>query len=311
MHQHTPWQEDSCAGELCFSQCYPFLSKIMPKVFSSSTKKLSKFTDPCETQRHSKKTIKDTENPPWRCFGSNISITCRYKPFLVNLFLSLQSKKIQNLIQNDHIEADPHANTPKGLVLFPGFERFEGVAFQYTVPLFGLSLAPHTFTKCIDPMRQMGVCILNYLEEYLVFALSDEFIPVKIHIFNEFSQELVFLSQRITFLVTIIDSTCMRAPVLPEYTLAIQQTFTPRMAMLLKRFQKMLDLMSSTSPALQLGLLYIGVWQHGCHVIKVSLPCSSTLVFWTNLGWYEQGMVVGIVGRWKVIFKDASKTGWV
>ncbi len=49
----------------------------------------------------------------------------------------------------------------------PGFLRFafEGVAYQYKVLPFGLSLAPCTFTQCMDvalsPLRQMGIRILN------------------------------------------------------------------------------------------------------------------------------------------------------
>ncbi|KAL0183542.1 hypothetical protein M9458_019238, partial [Cirrhinus mrigala] len=42
---------------------------------------------------------------------------------------------------------------------------FEGVAYQYTVLPFGLSLAPRTFTK--------GIRILNYLDDWLVLAQSE------------------------------------------------------------------------------------------------------------------------------------------
>ncbi len=54
---------------------------------------------------------------------------------------------------------------------------FEGVAYQYTVLLFGLSLAPRTFTRCMDaalsPLRQMGNRILNYLDDWLILAQSE------------------------------------------------------------------------------------------------------------------------------------------
>ncbi len=46
---------------------------------------------------------------------------------------------------------------------------FEGVAYQYKVLPFGLSLDPRTFTRCMDmalsPLRQMGIRILNYLDD--------------------------------------------------------------------------------------------------------------------------------------------------
>ncbi len=54
---------------------------------------------------------------------------------------------------------------------------FEGVAYQCTVLPFGLSLAPRTFTKCMDvtlsPLRQMRIRILNYLDDWLVLAQSE------------------------------------------------------------------------------------------------------------------------------------------
>ncbi len=46
-----------------------------------------------------------------------------------------------------------------------------------TVLPFGLSLAPHTLMKCMDvalsPLRQMGVRILNYRDDWLILAQSE------------------------------------------------------------------------------------------------------------------------------------------
>ncbi len=98
-------------------------------------------------------------------------------------------------VQDDYIETDPLAKMPRRLILFLGSERrllshpdsphhrpflrfaFKGVAYQYTVLPFGLSLAPRTFTMCMDkalsPLRQMRICIFNYLNDWLVLAQSD------------------------------------------------------------------------------------------------------------------------------------------
>lgn len=64
-----------------------------------------------------------------------------------------------------HIKIAPHHRP---------FLRFEGVAYQYTVLPFGMSLAQCTFTKCMDvalsSLRQKGVRILNYLDDWLILG---------------------------------------------------------------------------------------------------------------------------------------------
>ncbi len=53
---------------------------------------------------------------------------------------------------------------------------FEGRAYQYKVLPFGLSLSPRVFTKVAEadlvPLREQGVRILNYLDDWLILAQS-------------------------------------------------------------------------------------------------------------------------------------------
>ncbi|KAL0165985.1 hypothetical protein M9458_037829, partial [Cirrhinus mrigala] len=104
-----------------------------------------------------------------------------------------------------HIQIAPHHRR------FLRF-AFEGVAYQYTVLPFGLSLAPRTFTKCMDaallPLRQKGIRILNYLDDWLVLAQSEaelhlECLGLRVNL----SKSVLHPSQQISFLGAIFDST--------------------------------------------------------------------------------------------------------
>ncbi len=55
---------------------------------------------------------------------------------------------------------------------------FEGTAYKYLVLRFGLTLAPHTFTKCVEaalaPLQEKGICILAYLDYWAPVANTKE-----------------------------------------------------------------------------------------------------------------------------------------
>ncbi len=106
-----------------------------------------------------------------------------------------ESRPHETAVQDDHAEADPLTDSHRGLVLFSGPERrilshpdsppsqtileirLRGSGLPVHGPNFGLSLAPRTFTKCMDaalsPLRQMGIRILNYLDDWLILAQSE------------------------------------------------------------------------------------------------------------------------------------------
>ncbi len=166
-----------------------------------------------------------------------------------------ESRPHETAVQDDHAEADPLADSHRGLVLFSGSERcilshpdsphhrrflrfaFEGVAYQYTVLPFGLPLAPRTFTKCMDaalsPLRQMGIRILNYLDDWLILAQSEvELLSHRTLILSHlerlglrvnFAKSALSPSQWVSFLGTVLDSARMRAVIAPERALAIQK----------------------------------------------------------------------------------------
>ncbi len=181
---------------------------------------------------------------------------------------------------------------PRGLVHAAGSERrvhshpgcphhrrflrfaFEGVAYQYKVLPFGLSLAPRTSTQCMDaalsPLRQMGIRILNYLDNWLILAQSQAVLTshktLLLSHFDclglrvNFAKSILSPSQRVLFLGTVIDSVQMTATVSVVRAMTIQRhtaSFKQGNVRPLKDFQRMLGLMAAASPVLQLGLLHM------------------------------------------------------
>ncbi len=164
-----------------------------------------------------------------------------------------------------HIQVAPH---PRRFLRF----TFKGVANQYKVLPFDLSLTLRTFTQCMDaalaPLRQMGIRILNYLDGWLILAQSEAVstshktlllshlccLGLRVNL----AKSKLSPSQRVSFLGTVIDSVQMTATVSAERPTMIQHhaaSFKEGTACPLKAFPKMLGLLEAASPVLQLGLL--------------------------------------------------------
>ncbi len=183
-----------------------------------------------------------------------------------------------------HIQVTPHHRR------FLSF-AFEGVTYQYKVLPLGLSLAPRTSTQCMDaalsPLRQMGICILNYLDDWLILAHSQVVLTSQKTLLLShlgfpglrvnFGKSILSPSQRVSFLGTVIDSNCLSR--------ASHDNSVPHP---LKAFQIMLGLMAASSPVLRLGLLHMrpiqfwlkqrvpsAAWRHGFHRVMVTLACVS------------------------------------
>ena len=215
-----------------------------------------------------------------------------------------------------------------------------GQAYQYTVLPFGLSLAPRTFTKCMDaalaPLRLRGMRVLNYLDDWLIIAQSrSQLVEHRTMLLDHLENLGIMInwtksslnpSQTISFLGIVLDSRSMTAQLSQQRALRIQhaaRSFRCGAIIPLKRFQRMLGLMASASSVLQLGLLRMrplqfwlkarvprGAWALSRLRLKVDQDCAAALRPWAAGDWYRSGVSLGTSSRVKVVSTDASTSGW-
>ncbi len=273
------------------------------------------------------------EDPSWYGFAPILDLRLPNCDLIKSLFRMITLKQILSQLRKDayfHIQVAPHHRR------FLRFE-FEGVAYQYKVLPFGLSLAPRTFTWCMDsPLWQMGIRILNYLDDWLILAQSEgvstshkTLLLRHLHCLGlrvNFAKSILSPSQRVLFLGTVINSVQMTATVSAEWVLTIQRhaaSLKEGTARPLKAFQRMLGIMAAASPVLQLGLLHMqpiqfwlkqrvpsAAWRHGLHRVTVTRACVSALAHWRDLLLLKQGVILDTAHRRKVVSTDASNKGW-
>ncbi len=217
---------------------------------------------------------------------------------------------------------------------------FEGTAYQYSVLPFGLALAPRTFSKCMDaalsPLRASGMRILNYLDDWLILAQSQETLLSHIdtllrHLESlglcvNMQKSILAPSQSITYLGVCFDSVEMRARLSRERSAAILSSlrhFRLGSSVRLKEFQRLLGLMASASAVCHLGLLHMRplqlwlksrvpwtAWTSGRLRIAVSRGCIEALRPWRDPDLFSRGVPLGLVTSRVVVTTDASSRGW-
>ncbi len=216
---------------------------------------------------------------------------------------------------------------------------FRGKAYQYRVLPFGLALSPRTFTKCVDaalaPLRLQGIRILNYIDDWLILAHSEQMAVRHRDVVLAHMKELGLrlnakksvLSpfQRTTYLGVVWDSTTMQARLSPARIESILNTVRrvrEGLSLTVKQFQILLGLMAAASNMIPFGLLYMRPLQwwlkskgfsprgNPFRMIKVMRRCLRALDMWRKPWFLSQGPVLGAPCRRVTLATDASLTGW-
>ncbi len=217
------------------------------------------------------------------------------------------------------------------------FLRFAlgGKAYQYRVLPFGLALSPRTFTKSVDaalaPLRLQGICILNYIDDWLILAQSEQVAVrhqdvVLAHMRDlglrlNAKKSVLPPVQRITYLGVVWDSTTMQALLSPariESILATVKRVREGQSLTVKQFQRLLGLMAAASNVISFGLLYMRWFRttgfsprrNPFHMIKVMRRCLCALDMWKKPWFLSQGPVLGAPCRRETLTTDASLTDW-
>ncbi|KAL0160837.1 hypothetical protein M9458_044562, partial [Cirrhinus mrigala] len=200
---------------------------------------------------------------------------------------------------------------------------FEGQAYQYKVLPFGLSLSPRVVTKvteaALSPLWQMGIRILNYLDDWLLIAHSQDVLCEQrdlvlwhlSHLGLQVNLEKSRLSpvQRISFLSVELDSVNMTA----HLTNDCAQSVLNCLNSFRHKTARLLGHMAAAAAVTPLGLLHMRPIQH-CTVAHSGLafPCSvaacsacgQTWPFFRPESLWDKSP--GIL--W--FYMDASSTGW-
>ncbi len=204
---------------------------------------------------------------------------------------------------------------------FPRF-AFEGRAWQYRVLPFGLSLSPHVFTKVIEgalpPLREVGVRILNYLDDWLILAQSRVLRHLsQLGLRVNWEKSKLSPVQRISFLGVELDSVSMTARLTEERAQAVLNclsSFRGRNVVPLKQFQRLLGHMASAAAVTPLGLLHMRPLQHWLHSrvpkwarrrgtlrVGITQQCRRSLSPWRDLAFLRAGVPLEQVSLHSVV----------
>ncbi|KAI3360259.1 hypothetical protein L3Q82_014572 [Scortum barcoo] len=216
---------------------------------------------------------------------------------------------------------------------------FQGIQYQYNRLPFGYSLAPRTFSRCVEtalePLRRTGMRVLFYLDDLLLLARSKEEAAMQtmtlvVHLSNlgfaiNWKKSSPLPSQQVIYLGVELNSVSMRARLSQqraEALTALLRRVTPHSVVTALSVMQLLGMMSAGHVTVPLGLLHmrrLQRWFIRLHVDPkrqrrrmVSVPPSvgPDLAYWGNPHVLSAGVPLGRVTSHISVFTDASLSGW-
>ncbi len=201
---------------------------------------------------------------------------------------------------------------------------FVGVAYQYTVLLFGLSLAPLTFTKPGaetdgNPHPELPQRLAHFGPVGGRVSISQIRAPQPLRVprtLGQFCQDCT-VPQPTNF----VPGNSYRLNVSHQnlhWPFSSSRLHSNGVPQPLKAFQRMLGLMASASSVLHLGLLHMQPLQYWLkpRVPSQTPPCQGEPGLrcssgpYKNHQWMERCVPLGMDYRRKVVSTDASNLGW-
>ncbi|XP_049458675.1 uncharacterized protein LOC125904989 [Epinephelus fuscoguttatus] len=205
---------------------------------------------------------------------------------------------------------------------------FKGTAYKYLVLPFGLSFAPHTFTKCVKaalaPLREKDVRILAYLDDWAHLSLTLSHVQALGFSVNLRKSSLI-LSQQFSFLgletCSVSNRACLSEHRVAAFHRCLAQ-FRLGRKLRFRTILQLLGMMASMIAVVPLGLLKMRALQrwtqshrlcaprHLQRRLTISPSCMLALLPWREPSLLQQGSPIGRVSFRKVVSTDASLRGW-
>ena len=216
---------------------------------------------------------------------------------------------------------------------------FRGRSYEFNVLPFGYSLAPRTFALCVRaalaPLRREGIRVLDYLDDLLLLASSEELARAHtVRMVNHLSalglainweKSSPWPARQISYLGLSLDTQAMTASLSPDrredLRLALSSVTPSRLAPV-GAIRRLLGLMSAAHSVVHLGLLHMRPlqrWLRGLlrrpeprtlRPARVPPSLAPSLSHWSDPSVIARGSPLGRVSDRVVVFTDASLSGW-